>query len=191
MKRQFQFDYLTGQGLKPGHRLMDIGCGTLRGGIPLIEYLEPGHYTGLEVRAEVLEQGRQELREAGLEDQQPVLLHSPDLDAIQLEHPVDFAWAFAVMIHMPDEVLDRCLAMVARSLAPGGVFLGNINLGDKPIGDWQGFPVMAHPMEWFVELAAKHGLAVEDLGSLMELGHDDGRPNPQTRRMLRFTLAGV
>ena len=53
-------------GLAPEHYLLDIGCGTLRGGIPLIAYLLNGHYFGIEMRADILDEGRTELAEAGL-----------------------------------------------------------------------------------------------------------------------------
>ena len=46
---KLQFDYLVANGLKPGHRLLDIGCGTLRGGRHFIRYLAPGGYTGIDI----------------------------------------------------------------------------------------------------------------------------------------------
>src|SRR5262245_30090573 len=66
MKRAFQLDFLRCTGLERGQRLLDLGCGTLRGGLPLIEFLDAGHYTGIDVRAEVLDEARGELAEAGL-----------------------------------------------------------------------------------------------------------------------------
>ena len=39
-----QFDYLRKHGLRPGHRLLEIGCGNLRAGWRFIDYLEPGGY---------------------------------------------------------------------------------------------------------------------------------------------------
>ncbi len=62
LKRRFQIDFLKKQGLKPEHYLLDIGCGTLRGGIPIIDYLDKGHYYGIEVRDFVLDEGRKELQ---------------------------------------------------------------------------------------------------------------------------------
>jgi hypothetical protein len=37
---QTQFDYLLGHGLDPGMRVLEIGCGNLRAGRLLIDYLE-------------------------------------------------------------------------------------------------------------------------------------------------------
>src|SRR5262245_52171544 len=51
---RFQLAFLRRMGLRPSHRVLDIGCGPLRGGLPLIRYLDRGRYTGIEVRGEAL-----------------------------------------------------------------------------------------------------------------------------------------
>ena len=78
MKRAFQIQFLKDRNLEPSHYLLDIGCGTLRGGIPIIEYLEGGHYYGIEFRQEVLDEGRKELAEAGLDAKKPTLSERND-----------------------------------------------------------------------------------------------------------------
>jgi cyclopropane fatty-acyl-phospholipid synthase-like methyltransferase len=70
-KRRFQIEFLLKQGLLPHHRLLDFGCGTLRGGIPLIEYLNDGNYVGLDVRLETLKEACLELEESGLASKNP------------------------------------------------------------------------------------------------------------------------
>jgi hypothetical protein len=40
---RLQFNFLVAQGLKPEHYLLDVGCGTFRGGVHFIRYLETGH----------------------------------------------------------------------------------------------------------------------------------------------------
>lgn len=196
MKRRFQIDFLKKHGLEPQHRLIDIGCGTLRGGIPLIRLLETGHYTGIEVRADVLELGRDELKDAGLAYKQPHLIHATGLSTLELEHKADYVWAFAVLIHMDDDALNGCLSFVSEHLAEGGAFYGNVNIDDGAgasgasggeEGHWQGFPVVKRSVKWYTRTAERYGLVPEDIGSLLELGHDDGRPHPESRRMLRFT----
>ena len=82
MKQKFQINFLKENGLKPEDKLVDIGCGTLRGGIPLIEYLNEGNYCGLEVRADVLNEGRKELKEEGLENKKPELVHFNDFNEL-------------------------------------------------------------------------------------------------------------
>lgn len=186
MKRRFQIDFLKQHGLEPHHRLIDIGCGTLRGGIPLIRLLDKGHYTGIEVREDVLELGRDELREAGLERKEPNLIHSQGLSSLELDNKADTVWAFSVLIHMDDDALNGCLTFVSKHLQPHGSFYSNVNIGEADNGNWQGFPVVHRPMAWYVQTAERFGLVPTDVGSLLELGHDDGRPEPQSRRMLKF-----
>ncbi len=187
-QKRFQFDFLVEHGLEPEHRLVDIGCGTLRVGVPLIEYLDEGHYSGIEARAPVLKEGRKALAEAGLEHKRPNLINAADPTPIELEAPVDFAWAFMALIHMADPVLDSYLAFVARSLADGGRFYANVRLGEYPEGSWQGFPVVARPREFYERAAAAHGLAMADVGTLESLGHKVGSVGDEMM-MLRFEAA--
>ncbi len=186
MKRAFQITYLKSVGLKPGHWFLDIGCGTLRGGIPIIEYLEPGRYHGIEVREDVLAEGRKELEEAGLAGKAPVLTPVKDLGTMDLGRKFDHAWAFSVLLHMPDDVMRATLGLVSRHLAPGGVFHANVHIGTRPDGSWQGFPNVARSFEFYGAACAAHGLATEDVGGLAELGHVSGRKSQDRMRMLRI-----
>lgn len=188
MKRQFQIEFLRARGLQPGNHLLDLGCGTLRGGIPLIDFLQEGHYTGIEVRADVLAEGRRELAEAGLLAKSPTLMQCDRLDSLDLPVRYDFVWAFAVLIHMSDAILETALAAIARHLAPGGCFFGNVNIGSSPEGHWQGFPVVCRSWDHYRAAFKRHGLQVEDIGSLTELGHRHPRLGPDRtnrQRMLR------
>jgi len=52
-------DIMTTHGLQPGHTFVDYGCGSLRLGKAVLEYLEPYNFFGLDVTAKFLELGRQ------------------------------------------------------------------------------------------------------------------------------------
>lgn len=186
-KRAFQIKFLKKHGLKPQHKLVDLGCGTLRGGIPLIEYLQKGHYYGLEVREETLEEGRKELAEAGLEHKNPVLLPSPDLPAIDLGTKCEYIWAFSVLVHMNDSILDGALGFVAKHLAQDGVFFANVGLGEAPERKWQGFPVVRRTLEFYKNACLKHGLACEDLGLLSSFGDTKAHNGQGFQHMLKIT----
>jgi SAM-dependent methyltransferase len=54
----FQIAFLKEMGLRPHHRVLDIGCGPLRGGFPLIEYLQARGYTGVDIRETAIAEGR-------------------------------------------------------------------------------------------------------------------------------------
>ena len=43
-----QLELLLENGLEPSDHVLDIGCGALVAGKPLLEFLEPGHYVGIE-----------------------------------------------------------------------------------------------------------------------------------------------
>lgn len=188
MKRDFQGAFLRRMGLAPEQELLDLGCGTLRGGLPLIEFLAPGHYTGIDVRAEVLAEARAELAEAGLVHKQPTLVHAPDLGALELPRRFDVVWAFSVLIHMDDAVLEQALALVARQLAPAGTFFANVRTDGARDGAerWQRFPVVTRSLEFYRTAGARHGLEPSDLGTLASLGHVSGDPTQDEQRMLRW-----
>lgn len=187
MKREFQIEFLKRMGLEPGETLLDLGCGTLRGGLPVIAYLEPGHYCGVDVRPEVLEEARAELAEASLAHKAPALVHALELGALELGRRFDWVWAFSVLIHMDDATLERALACVARHLAPQGAFYANVRCeGAAEERLWQGFPVVTRAVDVYRAAAARHGFTLRDLGSLSGLGHVSGEPDQDRQHMLLF-----
>ncbi len=191
VKRDFQIDFLRRHGLQPADVLVDVGCGTLRGGIPIIDYLEPRHYVGIDVRAEAIEAARAELREHGLEAKEPALIVAPSLAALELGRTADVIWAFSLFMHLDDARLDECLDFVRRHLGDQGVFYANVITAPMAPERWREFPVLSRPLERYAALAAQHGLALRDLGSLASLGHVSGLPHHDEEPMLEFRRAGT
>jgi len=118
-----QFDFLVAQGLRPEHRLLDIGCGSLRGGLHFIEYLAPGNYIGIEKEKRRLDAAlRFELSKETLREKRPRLVHMENFDFAALGAKIDFALAQSVFSHVPMNTIVRCVLNVDRVLAPGGRF---------------------------------------------------------------------
>jgi cyclopropane fatty-acyl-phospholipid synthase-like methyltransferase len=187
-KRAFQIRFLKDAGLKPTHRVLDIGCGTLRGGIPIIAFLDKGNYHGVEVRADVLEEGRKELREAGLEGKEPRLTVAESLRSLDLPVKFDYIWAYSVLLHMSDEILSDCLDFVDRHISQSGSLYANVCVGERRetrLG-WQGFPVVWRSWDFYREAAARRSLHVEDWGTLESLGDVSDVRIMDEQRMLRF-----
>ena len=100
LKQRFQISFLRLAGLRPEHELLDVGCGTLRGGGPIIEFLRPGHYCGIDVRADLLSEARKEVRERSLDMKAPRLLTVDDFLREKPRGQFDFAWSYSTLIHM-------------------------------------------------------------------------------------------
>ena len=174
MKRQFQIDFLRKHGLEPRHFLVDIGCGVLRGGVPIIDYLDEGHYYGIEARPKALEEGRKELHESKLEHKKPQLRVAEHLAHVTLDRKFDYIWAFSVLIHLQDEILEEVISFVARHLEDKGVFYANIDTLDAPDGKWLEFPGVRRPLGFYADVCARNHLRMTDIGSLKDFGHVTG-----------------
>ncbi|REK90144.1 class I SAM-dependent methyltransferase [Streptomyces inhibens] len=120
---EMQFDYLAEHGLKPGHRMLDIGCGNLRAGWRFISHLDAGNYYGIDISPDILIAAKRTLTTYELQDKLPHLTITQDLklEFLPTAH-FDVVHAHSVFSHSPLDVIDECLAHVGRILAPGGFF---------------------------------------------------------------------
>ena len=136
-----QFEYLKRQGLRPEHYLLDVGCGSLRGGIHFARYLDAAHYHGIDINASLLEGGRRELREAGLEHKRPQLAESKTFEVGLFRRQFDFALAQSLFTHLPFNHIVRCLIEMRKVMKPDGVFFATFF--EAPSSGY--LPTIAHP----------------------------------------------
>jgi cyclopropane fatty-acyl-phospholipid synthase-like methyltransferase len=187
MKRDYQIYFLKEMGMKPEHTVMDMGCGVLRGGIPMIDYLNEGNYYGFEVRDHVLKEGVEELKEAYLEHKNPVLLSENAISDLNIEAKFDYMWAFSVLIHMTDDIVLECLKFAAEHLKDTGAFYANVTKEEPKGNAWLEFPVLHRSIEEYAKFAEQAGLCVKSIGQLKDLGHNTNRPEQDAQHMLKFT----
>jgi len=119
-----QFDYLLAQGLEPRHRLLDVGCGAMRGGVHFAAFLDPGNYYGIDVNDRLLEAARRvELPAAGLTERVPAEnLRVTATFESDFGVGFDFALAQSVFSHLPLNHIRLCMFQVAKAMQPGGRF---------------------------------------------------------------------
>ena len=172
---EHQFNFLTAQGLAPEHRLLDVGCGSLRGGVHFIRYLDPGNYVGIDKEAGLIEAGRRvELPRAGLEER-GARFHTTDrfdLSWLPPDARFDFAIAQSVFTHLRPALIQLCVAQVLDRLAPDGVFYasffqstdGRVVLG--PGHGWRGDELQhpRYPLDVMQGLAEDAGARVDSIG---------------------------
>lgn len=137
---QLQFNFLREQNLRPASRLIDIGCGCLRGGVLFVAFLDSGNYFGVDISQSLLDVGYNvELTKLGLETKLPRsnLLASAEFEFSRLPTGFDFALAQSVFTHLPANHLQMCLSRLRPSMRPEGRFYATFFLApdDHPIGD--------------------------------------------------------
>jgi SAM-dependent methyltransferase len=120
---RLQLDFLVAEGLQPDHRLIDIGCGSLRAGVPLTGYLQPGRYFGVDSHQSLLDAGwTREIKGAGLADKLPRanLAATAEFDLSGFGVQFDYGIAQSVFTHLPAGRLTDCLSACAPWFRPGG-----------------------------------------------------------------------
>lgn len=121
---RLQFDVMQEQGLAPHHKLLDIGCGALRGGIHFVRYLDAGNYFGMDISPSLLEAGYElELDEADRAKlPRDNLKSDSDFDFGIFRTKFDKAIALSVFTHLPFNHIRVCLERLAGVMKPGGIF---------------------------------------------------------------------
>jgi len=119
---QLQFDFMKTQGLLPGHKLVDVGCGAMRGGVHFVNYLNKGNYFGFDINESLINAAKLELDALGLSYKSPNLLVNDKFELSLFETKFDFAIAVSVFTHLFMNNIIRCLVEVNRILNPSGKF---------------------------------------------------------------------
>lgn len=120
---RIQMAILREAGLQPHHRLLDIGCGSLRLGHLAVPVLDPGHYWGTDASLALMQRGY----EVELTDKTRLppaqLIEDSDFALPGVPADIDYAIAFGVFTHLPAPALSACLRSLRRRCATLTAFL--------------------------------------------------------------------
>jgi cyclopropane fatty-acyl-phospholipid synthase-like methyltransferase len=128
-----QFEFLKKAGLAPHHRLMDIGCGCLRGGVLFVPYLEKQRYFGMDINASLIDAGKKELQKLGCLSKEPTLWVSDQFEMAQAGVRFDYALAVSVFTHLYTNHIGLCLKKVKNVLASNGKFYATFFQAPEPL----------------------------------------------------------
>jgi len=178
VNRDKQFDFLLNKGLQLHHKVLDLGCGVLIGGIPVIGYLDTGNYYGLDNSDKRLAEGMKEVGDSGLIWKQPHLYLGYD-KIEKLDVKFDYIWFHQVIIHMLDDVSQEVMHFIKKVLAPDGACFITANIADE---NKTSISTMKYPCEWdlvhrtkefYNEITSNAGLSINKIvGDMMTIKHE-------------------
>lgn len=119
-----QFNILIRNGLREKHTILDIGCGSLRAGRFLIQYLAPGHYYGIEPNEWLVETAiNEEIGRDLLNIKHPFFSYNGDFDFSGFRfNKFDFVIAHSIFSHAGTTQVKKCIKNVKGILNKKGKF---------------------------------------------------------------------
>lgn len=122
-----QLILLLMSGLEPSSKLVDLGCGVLRGGYWLIHFLERDCYHGIEPHAGRLETGRNMILEPEtLQAKRPRFDTNASFDTGVFGTKFDYFLAYSIWTHASKPQIELMLDNFVRDSTPRAVFLTSI-----------------------------------------------------------------
>jgi hypothetical protein len=157
------FQRLLNNGLKPSDVCVDYGCGTLRIGQHLIDYLGPRGYWGLDISQYLLDEGRKLVGEELWAEKEPQLrIISPQAVTEVAATKPKMMFSFAVLLHVHPDELNEYAGNVMTIIGKQGQYITDANLMDGETIQYSGRS-WAHSQEAFEKLLAEHGGKMEIL----------------------------
>lgn len=158
---RLQFEFLKKQGLEPKHELLDVGCGTLRGGMHFISYLKEGNYSGYDISARAIDYAHDVIKHKFV-DQRPLVFHN--MEGLQhhalSERQFDFILAQSVFTHLGPELIEIHFQYLDQVLKPGGVFYFTFDEANESNVERE--VDFQYPISFFKELSKAHGFRLND-----------------------------
>jgi len=187
LTEKFPLEFLQSQGLASSDTLLEIGCGVLRVGTHLINYLEPNGYAGVDIRSEVIDISHELVAENKLGSKNPALITSEKFGAEYFQDKrFNYVIAFQVLYHLSDDIVEDCFLEVAKRLSSNSKFYANVSIGEEADGSWREFPFVKRPFDFYESLGKKYKLKMDILGTLEEFGYSKNLGGHRNH-MLMFT----
>ncbi|MBU0754194.1 MAG: class I SAM-dependent methyltransferase, partial [Planctomycetes bacterium] len=168
----------------PDHYFIDVGCGSLRGGVHFIPYLDSGHYLGIDKEEKLIQAGiEKELGQDLFLAKKPKLVVSDCFEFEKFGVRGDYAIAQSLFTHLPGPLIETCLKKLRKAMNEEGVFFATFFHSDKETSN----PDRSHDHGHFVYTAKEMDNFGIAQGWKSEFIGDWGHPRRQF--MIRYRPA--
>jgi SAM-dependent methyltransferase len=161
-----QFCLLTTLGLREEHTLLDIGCGSLRGGRLFIPYLLSGRYFGIEPEQWLIDDGiKNELGADIINIKQPSFYNDRSFSFSVFNQTFDFILAQSIFSHAAQPQIEQCLAEAKKVMKPTAIFVANFVEGEinHNGNDWVYPGSTAYTLDYMTHLVTAQGLSCKPI----------------------------
>jgi cyclopropane fatty-acyl-phospholipid synthase-like methyltransferase len=119
-----QFRLATSLGLREEHCFLDVGCGSLRAGKLMIQYLLPNRYFGLEPNSWLYEQAiANELGQEIISIKRPRFLNNRDFNVSEFNQQFSFIFAQSIFSHTSLGLFRSAIQKLKTFLNASGQFM--------------------------------------------------------------------
>lgn len=178
---RLQFDFIKSAGLEPHQTLLDIGCGTLRGGRHFVRYLDEGNYYGMDISPGAIDFARKLIVAENLEEKRPHLIVNENADlkfGDFADIRFDFILAQSVFTHLDETSIEECFSHIGSVMHQDSRFYFTFSPSEKPRR--MGFKDFCYPFSFFEKIAGKNGFALRDCAA--------GYPHPKGQIMVEARI---
>lgn len=161
-----QFVVLMALGLRQSHTVLDVGCGSLRGGRFIMQYLDQGHYYGVEPNSWLIEAAiAHEIGQNMIGLKRPHFSSDDKLDLSAWNRQFDFILAQSIITHAPRDMVAKLMREAAAALEPDGIFVATYLVGerDNTLEEWSYPEGVFWTQETVFGLARQAGLSSNQL----------------------------
>ncbi len=124
-----QLELLLLEGLKKEHRVLEIGCGALIAAIPIMSFLEAGHYVGIDPNAGLIHNSSNvPENRVVVNEKKPNFLYFEDFDGSSKCTTFDYIISHSVMSHAAHWQLSLFLKNCSGVLKKGGKVIFSLRL---------------------------------------------------------------
>ena len=170
----WQLELMKSFGLKPEHKFLDYGCGTLRGGLFVIPYLRETNYTGIEINPLFVRVAKRLIENNKLEYLQPRIITTNEITS--LDEQFDYILTQSVLNHLEEKELTVLIENISDMLGKNGSWVSTVCYDSNietinyktphPFRDNETLNSRFNP-GWFESLLNFNGLKIEHLSDLI------------------------
>ena len=167
---------LLNEGMYPYSKVLDIGCGCLRGGYWIIRFLNKDSYYGIEPNSKMLFSGIKNLLNPDIaKTKAPTFDHNQDFDTSVFNTKFDYFLARSIWTHASKQQISKMLNEFNENTTEKGVFLtsylnATTTIDDYSDSGWVGKShesneagIVKHSFEWIENECMKKHLILHQI----------------------------